>query len=222
MREGQKVTVLPAIVFDAVGTLIHPSPSVAVVYARVGQRHGSRLDEAAVAARFRAAFREQERLDARAGNITSEDREYRRWVDIVAAVLNDVVDAEACFRELYNWFALPQAWRCVAGTSAILEELTRRGHRLALASNFDHRLRSVVAGLPELRLLDAILVSSEVGYRKPHPKFFGAIQARLGLEPASIVYVGDDPDNDFNGAQAAGMRAILIEKGRTLRELLQL
>ena len=37
-----------AVFFDAVGTMIHPDPPAATVYARVGRRFGSRLPAEAV------------------------------------------------------------------------------------------------------------------------------------------------------------------------------
>ena len=99
-----------AVFFDAVGTLIVPDPPAPEAYAAVGRRHGSRLAVATVADRFRAAFRREEESDRAAGWRTDDRREGRRWRSIVAAVLDDVPDAEACFRELWDHFARPAAW----------------------------------------------------------------------------------------------------------------
>src|SRR5438067_2160826 len=81
-----------AVAFDAVGTLIHPEPSAAEVYASIGRRFGSRLEVAEIRTRFRAAFAEQEVIDRASGWVTSEERERHRWQDIVARVLDDVRD----------------------------------------------------------------------------------------------------------------------------------
>ena len=56
-----------AIFFDAVGTLIHPTPPASVVYEAVGRRHGSRLGPEAIDLRFRTAFYRQEEIDVSAG-----------------------------------------------------------------------------------------------------------------------------------------------------------
>src|SRR5579884_3522174 len=90
-----------AVFFDAVGTLIHPEPPAGAVYAAVGRAAGSRLDPAAIAARFQAAFRAEEAADLRHGLRTSPGREVERWRHIVATVLDDVRDPEGCFRELW-------------------------------------------------------------------------------------------------------------------------
>jgi len=205
-----------AVVFDAVGTLIHAEPSVARVYAEVGQRHGSGQDGATIEARFRTAFRRQEAIDRERNWATSEAREMQRWRDIVAEVFA-TGDARACFADLYEHFAQPGAWRVAASAGQLIRSMRRRGIIVAMASNFDERLHGIVAGLPEFQELNAVIVSSEVGVRKPGRAFFEAIESRLGMAAGNIAFVGDDPINDGQGAAAAGMTALLL--GRDIREL---
>jgi putative hydrolase of the HAD superfamily len=202
---------IQAIVYDAVGTLIHVKPSVARLYAECGRRHGSRLDEAEVARRFPVAFAHQDRLDAQSGWRTSEARERRRWRDIVAEVLDDVVDSAGCFEALFAVFGKPDAWTCDPATAEVLVKVHGAGYRQAVASNFDERLHAVIAGMPELRHLEQIVVSSEVGWRKPAAEFFAALAERLRLPPDAILFVGDDCVNDFDAACRAGMRGLLLD-----------
>jgi putative hydrolase of the HAD superfamily len=202
---------IDAIVYDAVGTLIHVRPSVAAIYGEVGRRFGSRLDEGAIRPRFHAAFTRQDRLDAHAGWRTSEARERQRWRAIVAEVLDDVADADACFEALFAAFGQPAAWACDPGAGAVLGRWQQRGVRQALASNFDQRLGGVIAGMPALAGLTPIVVSPAVGWRKPAPEFFRAVADELQLPPSVILYVGDDRSNDFAGAVNAGMRALLLD-----------
>lgn len=201
----------PVVFFDAVGTLIHPAPSAPAVYAAIGHRFGSRLDDATIAARFRAAFRRQEEADYAAGLRTDEPREIARWRAIVHEVLDDVSDAEACFQELYAHFARPDAWACLPGTAEVLSTLAARGHVLGIASNFDHRLRGLVEHLPALRPVRHLVISSEIGWRKPTPEFFTEMCRQAGSPPEDVLYVGDDFVNDYEGAKAAGLRAVLLE-----------
>lgn len=214
-----------AVFFDAVGTLIHPEPSAARVYHAAGLRHGSRLPPDEVRRRFGAAFAVQERLDNDRGNRTDEEREMRRWRTIVAAVLDDVRDPDQCFAELYDHFAQPQAWRCEAKAGEVLAALRAAGYVVGVASNFDHRLRAVVAGLPGLGRLDHLVISSEVGWKKPAGEFFAVLTAQTGLSPGEILLVGDDRDNDFQGARRAGLAALLVgsrgEDALPLGELLE-
>jgi len=200
----------PVLFFDAVGTLLHPESSAAAVYAAVGRRFGSRLDEAIIATRFRTAFRRQEEMDHANGLRTDEGREVVRWRTIVREVLDDVTDAEACFAELYAHFARADAWRCVPETAEVLETLAARGHVLGIASNFDHRLRGLVEHLPALCAVRHLVISSEIGWRKPASGFFAEMCRRAGSPPEQILYVGDDVVNDYYGARAASLRAVLL------------
>jgi putative hydrolase of the HAD superfamily len=199
-----------AVFFDAVGTLIQPEPSAADAYAAVGRRHGSRLPADVIRGRFVAAFEAEERLDAGRGHRTDEERERQRWLAVVAAVLDDVRDSRRCFDELYEHFAGPQAWRCEAGAGAVLAALRAEGYAVGVASNFDRRLRAVVAGLPELAPLEHLAISSEVGWKKPAPQFFAALAAMTGLSPGEVLLVGDDPENDFHGARRAGLSSLML------------
>lgn len=199
-----------AVYFDAVGTLLHPQPLAGEVYCEVGKRYGSRLSRATVFQRFSKAFRRQEEMDRENGWTTSERRERERWQSIVAEVLDDVTDPEACFAELYEHFAKPESWKCDPATPEVISELRRRGLMLGLASNYDHRLRTVVAGLAPLRGIDRLVISSEVGWRKPAPAFFEALVRQAGVRPEEILLVGDDRVNDYDGARAAGLGAVLL------------
>ena len=209
----------PTVVFfDAVGTLIHPEPPAPAVYAAVGRRFGSRLDAEAIAVRFRDAFRRQEAIDRRAEWRTDEGRELARWRAIVAETLASAANPEACFRELYAHFARPDAWAVHAEAGPTLAALARLGCRVGLASNFDARLRGVAAGLSELRPVGPIVVSSEVGWRKPAAEFFHAIRQEARMVPEKILFVGDDPINDYDGARAAGLSAVLYDPRGACRD----
>lgn len=207
------------IAFDAVGTLIHPVPSTADVYFQTAVRFGSRLTSAEIAGRFHQAFRESETTDitgqGRDGLSTSEPREYDRWRWIVARVIDDIADPQACFEDLFAHFARPASWKCFDEVLATLSSLQARGYRLLMASNFDRRLRSVCDGLPGLKLIDGCVISSEVGHRKPSPQFFSALLDAARCSAGELLMVGDDPDNDVVGARDAGIAALLINRKST-------
>jgi len=200
-----------AVFFDAVGTLIYPHPSAPAVYTEVGRRYGSKLDEAAIADRFRAAFQREEEIDRSAGWRTSEEREIARWRNIVQDALQDAKDTEARFDELYGHFGRPSSWRIDPDAARVLPELSNRGLMLGIASNYDHRLRTVAAGLPEFRHIEHFVISAEIGWRKPAALFFAEMCSRTRLDPSRILVVGDDRINDFEGARAAGMHALLVD-----------
>ncbi len=210
-----------AVIFDAVGTLIHPTPSVATVYADFAARHGAEISLDTIRRRFPAAFRKQEAIDRDADWVTSEARERQRWQQIVTETLHEVPDTEACFRELYEHYAQPESWVVAADAEAVLEALNQRGCALGMASNLDRRLQRVIEGFPALaRLRDNVIISSLVGYRKPSGRFFDVVRERLGNpSPHTIAFVGDDFENDFKGATSAGFRAILLDESSRYPEV---
>lgn len=194
-----------AIFFDAVGTLLHPDPPAGVAYATVGRRFGSRYAVEDVRRRFTESFARQEALDAAAGHVTSPRREVARWRAIVGEVLDDVPDVVGCFVVLWEHFARPKSWRLEPDAGTALAALDRAGYVLGLASNFDGRLHAVRAGFPELAVLRHVVVSAEVGHRKPSADFFRELVRRTGFAPGEILLVGDDPYNDVAGARDAGL-----------------
>lgn len=201
-----------AVFFDAVGTLIHPRPSAPTVYAAVAQRHGLALTPADVRERFIAAYQKEEAADVASNWATSEARERERWHTIVCETLVGVTDAEACYRELFDHFARPEAWALDPDAGALLSALRAQGLVLGMGSNYDERLWSVLAGFSELSALKGrVLVSSEVGVRKPGAGFFTEVARAAGCAPGEVLFVGDDIDNDYTGATAAGLRAVLLD-----------
>jgi putative hydrolase of the HAD superfamily len=221
-----------AVFFDAVGTLLFPEPSAPVVYAETAARHGLALTPADVRRRFVAAYRHEEAADAATGWVTSEARERERWRRIVTETLTGVGDPEACYRHLFDHFAHPAAWRLAPDAGDVLTALDRRGLTLGLGSNYDERLWSVLAGFPALGVLHArVLISAAVGVRKPGAGFFHAAARVADCDVSDVLFVGDDPDNDYAGATAAGMSAVLLDPDgrhphlphriRTLTELLR-
>lgn len=201
------------VVLDAVGTVIEPEPAVADVYLAAATRQGVTLTRAEVRERFRRHFRNDE-VDETLGPMrTDEALEGRRWRRIVAAVLPEVADSGRAFEDLWHHFARPDAWRCFPDVGPAVRALSSAGVPVRIASNFDRRLRAVVAGLPEIAALsDALVISSEVGYRKPHPAFYRAVCASLGLPPTRVLFIGDDPENDVLGPARAGLRAVRLDR----------
>jgi putative hydrolase of the HAD superfamily len=200
-----------AIVFDAVGTILHPNPPAAEAYLSVGTAFGSRQDLDTIRSRFRAAFERQEELDRGNHWRTNETREVERWRAIVGQVLDDVTKPEKCFEELYEHFSQPDHWRCQPDTAAVLQVLRQRGNEVALASNFDGRLRKVLTGFSFLTDLQHVIISAEIGWRKPAVEFFSAVCGAMAVSPAQVLHFGDDDFNDYEGAVAAGCRAVLFD-----------
>jgi putative hydrolase of the HAD superfamily len=204
---------IEGIILDAVGTLIEPSPPVAQVYAAAARRQGLEIDPAEVKRRFHRFFRVDE-VDEQLGPLaTDEATEFRRWRRIVGNVLPELADTERAFGELWEHFGTASAWRTFDDVGSAIHAIRTAGFRLVIASNFDGRLRQVIRGLPELAEIPIDpVISSEVGFRKPHPSFYLAACERLGLSANQTLCVGDDLENDVLGPERAGLRGLLLDR----------
>jgi putative hydrolase of the HAD superfamily len=100
----------------------------------------------------------------------------------------------------------------------LLTALRERGIRTGLLSNTHwprawHERWLARDGL--LELLDARTYTSDLAHLKPHPEAFrAAMEATAAdgepLRPEQVVFVGDRPLDDISGAQAFGMRTVLL------------
>lgn len=59
------------------------------------------------------------------------------------------------------------------------------------------------------------LAAREAGMLKPDPRIFHLLLQAAGLEADEVVHVGDDPDADVEGARAAGLRPVWLNRERT-------
>ena len=82
---------------------------------------------------------------------------------------------------------------------------------LAVVSNYDHPpgVYSLLDKHDLSRFFAAVVVSGEVGVKKPDPMIFSFALDRTGLDPAQVVYVGDTQE-DVQAAKAAGILPIRI------------
>jgi HAD superfamily hydrolase (TIGR01458 family) len=55
---------------------------------------------------------------------------------------------------------------------------------------------------------------------KPSPDFFATGVAELGVDAGRVAMIGDDLHNDVLGAQAAGLRGVLVRTGKFRQEVL--
>jgi len=110
---------------------------------------------------------------------------------------------------------LARAAECPADHLALLDWLRGRA-RLGVVSNFDyaptaHRVleRAGIRGR-----FEAVIVSEEVGWRKPRAEIFQEAFRQLSIEPGTTLFVGDRPEIDVVGAHGVGMGVAWVNPGR--------
>lgn len=100
----------------------------------------------------------------------------------------------------------------------VITELRGR-FRMGIVSNFTDTT-FILGSLERLGLgglFDCVLVSEEVGYRKPHPIIFQRFLRALGVEAEEALFVGDDLEGDIRGAKGVGMKVAWISRKRDQR-----
>lgn len=93
-----------------------------------------------------------------------------------------------------------------------LDALEARGIRMAVISNWDYSLHRVLRALAIHDRFACVVASLEEGVEKPDARLFHLTLEQLGVAPEDAVHVGDDPLDDFRGAQDAGMTAYLLDR----------
>ena len=100
------------------------------------------------------------------------------------------------------------------GATTTLAALRAQGYQLGLISNTIWPGRAHRADLASLELLDyfdELSFSGDLGLWKPAPEIFLRTAEALGASASETLFVGDSPQEDILGAQAAGMRAVWVQ-----------
>ncbi len=104
-------------------------------------------------------------------------------------------------------------WAPAPRTAAVRQLASH--YRLGLLSNFDDAQcgREVLGDTGVAHLFEAVIISAEVGLRKPNPQIYRRILEMMRLDASEVLFVGDTPREDVKGPREAGMRTAWISKG---------
>lgn len=99
-------------------------------------------------------------------------------------------------------------------TIPTLKQLKNEGYKLAIVSNWDTPLFPLLERLKIAHYFDTITASHDVRIRstKPDAYIFKHTLNKVGVTPEETVHVGDTYEADIIGAQAVGIRPILIDR----------
>lgn len=123
---------------------------------------------------------------------------------------------DATFDRWLDWFLEESerhsVWRDLdPEAQPVLQELSRRGHRIGVVSNNDGRSEEQLVETGLRPFVEAVFDSSIVGISKPDPRILQHAVDEMGAEREACVYVGDFYHIDAACAQAAGLGAILVD-----------
>ncbi len=181
---------------DAAGTVLHPAESVATVYASFARRRGHDVTANVLKPRL------VEAMGAHRGLREADPTWRAYWQAVVDASIG--ASDEGLLDALYEHYAKPEAWTVAPGTVAFIEQARAAGSKVAMISNWDTRLRPMLAAMGLLDAFDVVVVSGEEGVEKPAPAIFERTAGRLAVPPTRSLMVGDDPISDIEGARSVG------------------
>ena len=215
-----------AVLLDALGTLLRLEDPVPPLREQLTARCGLDIDretaEAALAAEiayYRAHNLEGRNRAALAG--------LRR---ACALVLRDALGPAAREARVDDVLAaLLAALRFTPYRDVLpaLERMRAVGLRLVVVSNWDVSLHDRLAETGVAERVNGAIASAELGAAKPAPAIFAHALAMAGVPAQKALHVGDSPDEDVEGARAAGIEPVLmvreggpaVEGVRTARSL---
>jgi len=206
---------IKAVFFDAGGTLFCPHPSVGEIYAGTARRYGKKYEPKTLEAEFHAAWKRRRGLTS-LGAETSHAKERNWWYTLVREVFSTSggppEEYDAFFDELHQSFVRKELWRIYPEVHDVLGTLKVRDFVIGVISNWDLRLSIVLSNLGLKEYFDFVIGSSAFGVTKPSEKIFEEALRRAGVQPEEAIHVGDNFDEDFIGAQRAGIKPIHIDR----------
>ena len=192
-----------AVTFDLAGTLLFPFPSVGAVYAACAAKHGVDVSAAELDAAFPLAFK--------GGPKQAKPEIF--WREVVVRCFGPQLPAaktDATVGECWQAFARPESWKLAPGAVNTITAIKFLGIKVAVLSNADSRMRTVLQGKDLLRHFDGVYLSAETGYSKPDAKAFAHAARDLGGLTSTLLHIGDSPTLDGQGSRDAGATAIIV------------
>jgi putative hydrolase of the HAD superfamily len=206
-----------AISFDVGETLLRPYPSFGELVAGCCRRQG--VDLPAEATSHIGSFADGyfARLRSRGKPFsTSEERSREVWTTLYRRFLvrhgvpRDAIASLA--NEIYATFLDHGSYRLFDDALPVLTECRSRGLRIGIISNWEAWLTSLLRTTGVHDLLEFAAISGVVGHEKPDRRIFDTAVAAAAVSAGEILHVGDSFTSDVEGATAAGLLAILLDR----------
>jgi putative hydrolase of the HAD superfamily len=214
---------LRAVFFDLAGTLIAVRGGIGTQYSALARQFGVVVAPGSIDVEFARALRSAGRMvfpEARAAEVASLEKGF--WKEVVRRVFLSARHGgsfgarfDDYFDRLFDHFATAAPWEVYPDVVPALEALRRRDLVVGLVTNFDRRVFALVEALGLAPYLDSITIPATAGAAKPERAIFEHALSTHGLHPDQAIQVGDSLTEDVEGARAAGLRAVLLDrKGR--------
>lgn len=200
---------MPALLIDAMGTLVELVPPVEPLRRELRERFGARVS-AADARRALAAEIAFYRAHMGAGRDRTSLLALRRaCAEALRGELPQLAGADG--EELTAALLAALRFRAHDDAAPGLTSACAAGWAPVIAvSNWDMSLSDVLGRVGLAEHLDGVVTSAQAGAAKPDPAIFAQALALAGAAAAGAVHVGDSVAEDVAGARAAGIVPVLI------------
>jgi HAD superfamily hydrolase (TIGR01662 family) len=199
---------LQAVLFDVDFTLAKPGPLLGPEgYRDAGRRFGLDLDPERYPEARAAAL-----LDLQHHPELDHDEEV--WIRFTEDIVRGMGgEGESCRRvavEITDGWLESENFELYEDVVPVLGSLREAGLKIGLVSNTSRDLDTFVRhhGLD----VDAWVSSGVHGKVKPSPSIFKAVLDLLEVDAKAAVMIGDSPEDDVAGAEAIGMRGLLLDR----------
>ena len=205
---------LRAVLLDIGDTMMRPDPSWEHVYRLAFDEFGVEVDAEQLRDALRAVYQTggygfEGRFDP------TEETSYRRSVELDRQAMERLglqPMPEAFFRRLAELFMNASHWHVFPDAYPAIEALRQRSLRLGVVSNWLWTLPELLHALDLVSSFDFVVVSSRVGYEKPHRGIFDHALELAGVSADEAIHVGDNVTADVEGARGAGIQPVLIDR----------
>ncbi|AUS99348.1 hydrolase [Nostoc sp. CENA543] len=213
----------PKVIFlDAVGTLFGVKGSVGKIYSQLALEFGVEASPEVLDQAFVQSFKASPPPifpDTELEDIPQKEFEWWRAIAVKtfesAGIINQFADFSSFFSELYIHFGTAEPWFVYPDVVQSLSNWKHLGIELGVLSNFDSRIYSVLQALDLSHFFQSVTISTQVGAAKPNFKIFVAALEKHDCSPALAWHIGDSIVEDYQGAKAAGLRGIWINREKS-------
>lgn len=148
-----------------------------------------------------------------AGKLTFSEQRIHRARHAQAAFVAEPLDGEAAVRWNNAYEAvLPLHFKPYDDVVPVLDALDEAGVPYGAVSNNVHDYQRAKLDRAGLQRVAALVGIDALGVAKPDPAIYLEGARRLGTDPARTLYVGDNPVVDAEGADAAGLIGVWLDR----------
>lgn len=207
---------IEVIFLDMGDTLVHLTASLNAAFLHAAAESGRTIDDDHLARSLAEVTREVDARSQHEGFTPSEEIDRLYWRDFNSRLLQKLDVAEHLWErtheECERAFVDPANFTIFPEVHDALATLRADGYRLAILSNWSWHLETLCKTLALDQYFEEIIISSRVGYSKPHRAIFEHALSRMNVAPTAAIHVGDNPIADVGGARGVGITPVLIDR----------